>query len=87
MQLTVTDEQSQLPLESKRRKVILCNTGEETIYYGWESQTSAAGSTQGVPLVAGAVIAMGGDDMGLGNTLFLICAEDAESTLNYTQSA
>jgi hypothetical protein len=40
-----------------------------------------------VPLLPGAVIAMGGDDMGLANTLFLICAESESSTLNYTQSA
>jgi hypothetical protein len=87
MQITVTDAQSQLPAEGKRRKLILTNTGEDTIYYGWESATSAAGATQGVPLLPGAVIAMGGDDMGLANTLFLICAESESSTLNYTQSA
>jgi hypothetical protein len=87
MQITVTDAQSQLPAEGKRRKLILTNTGSNILYYGWESATSADGATQGVPLLPGALVAMGGDDMGLANTLFLICAADETTTLNFTQSA
>jgi hypothetical protein len=87
MQITVTETVSQLPADTKRRKMVLQNTGSNTIFWGWESTTTASGSTQGVLLAAGATLSLGGSDMGLANTIFLVCGTGLTSTLNYTQSA
>lgn len=86
MQVTVTATQSQLPALHHRRKLILANTGSNVIYYGWEETTSASGDNQGIPLAASAQVSLNGGDIGLSNTLYLICASGQTSTLNYTQA-
>ena len=88
MQITVTDEQtfinaSRIPVKAS----VFKNTGEDTVYFGFEEATAASGEDQGIPLAAGETLTMAGEDLELGRRVFFICATDETTTVNYTLKA
>lgn len=73
---------------SKAKKVALRNVGTTTVYWGWESTTSAGGdANQGIPLQPGSsapgegIILDGNDKMG--TTIYLACT--TSGSVNYSQ--
>lgn len=86
MQITVNDSQTCLEIPPGIQIVELANTGAETCYRGWEPNTSAAGSTQGLPIEAGAQVIY--SQVPLSNkVLRLRCATAKSTTINYSFSS
>lgn len=88
MQVTVTstlDSANNIPAKPGRKQLMLRNTGDNTVYYGWEADVSAAGATQGIPLEPDEFIAWGGKDLDLNSELKLICGAGETTTVNYSQ--
>lgn len=88
MQVTVTSTlltANNIPSKIGRKQLMLRNTGENVVYYGWEADVSATGGTQGIPLEPDEFIAFGGQDLDLGSELKLICAAGQTTTVNYSQ--
>jgi len=90
-QVTVTDAltpANNIPTRPGRKQLILRNTGESTVFLGWESTTSAtAGADQGLPLEAGEFLSFGGRDLDLQSDLKLVCAAGESTTVNYMDRA
>jgi hypothetical protein len=85
MQITVTETAQTLTARNQRAKLVLRNTGANIIYFGWETSTTASGSTQGVPLEADEVVTLAGRDVDCAQGIILICGAGQTSTLNYTE--
>lgn len=90
-QLTVTDTltaANNIPSRPGRKMLILRNTGDATVFLGWETTTSAtAGADQGLPLEAGEFLSFGGRDLDLQSDLKLVCATGETTTVNYIDRA
>lgn len=76
-----------IPAMSGRKQLILCNTGANPVYYGWEANLAGGGNNQGVPLNPGATIAFAGRDLDISDELRLVCAAGQTTTVNFTQRA
>ena len=86
--LTVTDaltDANNIPALSGRKQLMIRNTGENAVYFGWEPNVSNSGAHQGVPLEPGEFIAFAGRDLDISDSLRLICADGESTTINYTQ--
>ena len=85
MQITITETPQTLTARNRRAKLVLRNTGSNTIYFGWETTTTASSTTQGVPLKADEILTIAGRDLDCAQGIILVCAAGQTSTLNYTE--
>lgn len=65
------------------RKIVFRNTGPNTVYWGFEPTTSAAGPAQGVPLLTDDGFILDGDGR-IGVTVYFAAAAGG-NFINYTQ--
>lgn len=90
MKVTVTDAHNaanDIPARNGRKQLLMRNTGANPVYYAWESNVTASGAAQGIPLNAGEFIAFAGKDLDLNSSLKLVCAAGQYTTVNYTEKA
>lgn len=99
---TVTDEikADGLPVKLACKGVMLQNTGESTVYFGWEStitngspagnddaeEDAAILAAQGMPLVPGEWRSLSQNQFNLSAPLYFICAAGEETTINFSQN-
>ncbi|HYF37660.1 MAG TPA: hypothetical protein VD994_20330 [Prosthecobacter sp.] len=85
MQLTVSNAKaSRLECTLQTRRLILRNTGTNTIYFGYEPTVTAAGETQGVPLKPDEILTLDQGGQAFQDSFYMICAAGQTSTINYT---
>jgi len=86
---TVTDEikADGLPVKLACKGVMLQNTGESTVYWGWESTITATDdANQGIPLPPGEWRALSQNQFNLKAPMYFICAATEETTINFSQN-
>lgn len=84
--VTINDALAALPSTPLAQGIIFQNTGESTAYWGWESNITADGANQGMPLPPGEWRSLSKRHFDLGSPLRFVCATGEETTINYTRN-
>lgn len=85
--VTATIKGDGLPVRLACKGVMLQNTGESTVYWGWESNITATDdANQGIPLPPGEWRSLSQDHFNLKAPLYFICATGETTTINFSQN-